>query len=118
MTWDIARHAVAGARFVGKAEYLRHKDRYLRTSLVDEVVTDALGDAAADDGVIADFDVPRFFATHVAAQLGDAPSPPGLVYDMFTAITLTDHLHNLVAQGLLAHRGRGNAYDYRLALPS
>jgi hypothetical protein len=45
MTWDVTVDAVGGTRFVDPDEYRHHKQQYIR-GLVNEVLTDALADAA------------------------------------------------------------------------
>lgn len=119
MTWDISAHAVEGARFVNPAEYLEHKNNFLLGTLVGYVLTDALVAAADPDGIIENFNVVRFYTQHVATTMrtDDDGSDYQLTYDRFTAMSLMEHLHGLVEAGLLAHRGKGDSYDYRLALP-
>lgn len=120
MTWDIAVATVEGARFVTPEEYREGKHPYVFQGLVDSVLTDALAAAADRDGVIADFHLPSFYATYVReallAEEDDAEFT--LTYDRFTAMALMDALHSLLMRGLLAHRGKGDSYDYRLALPA
>ncbi|MGI8312760.1 hypothetical protein [Saccharopolyspora hattusasensis] len=121
--WDITVHARPGARFATPDECRQHKDEYLPTGgLVEWVLTDALVAAADEHGVLTDFDVRHFYATHVqyALAVDDDPEdePPALTYDRFTAMALQDGLKTLLLdRGLLAHRGKGDSYDYRLALP-
>lgn len=116
--WELAVHAIAGARFVGPDEYRERKLGYVVTSLLAQVVTDALANAADQDGVLEDFDQPAFFQRHVAALLSEqAGEELALTYDTFTAMALVDTFTSLRAQGLLGHRGKGGSYDYRLALP-
>jgi hypothetical protein len=118
MTWDASALA-EGARFVGKDEYLRNKDKYISSPLIDGVLTGALAEAADADGVLTDFSPPDFFNTYVRDELRNEEDGADfqLTYDRFTAMTLMEHLGGLVRDGLLGHRGKGDSYDYRLALP-
>lgn len=121
--WDLARHAMSGARFVTPAEFLAGVPVHVRHDVVASVIVDALGAAADDTGVIAAFSEVVFVETYVAAVLnadleaGETATP--LVYDRFTAITLSQTLASLmVEEKLLATRGNGDTIDYRLTLPA
>lgn len=61
---------------------------------------------------------PDFFDQHVAPLLDERGAAGTATYDMFTAMALTESLHWLTLGGLLAQRGNGDSYDYRLALPN
>jgi hypothetical protein len=119
MTWDVAVHAAPGARFVDADEYRKHKQKYVGRTMVDQVLTDALASAADDEGVIANFWLPDFYAKTLREEMRDEYDEDDyqLTYDRFTAMALTEHLTSLVMAGLLGHRGKGGSYDYRLALP-
>jgi hypothetical protein len=119
MTWDVKSDAAPGARFVGPDEYRKDKQKYISTSMVDQVLTDALATAADDDGVIEDFDVTDFYATTLQDEMRDEYDGDEyrLTYDRFTAMALADHLSGLVMAGLLGLRGKGSSHDYRLTLP-
>lgn len=128
MTWDITTAAIPGVRFVTPDEYRKEKLTYVVLSSVDTVLTDALAVAADEHGVIANFFHPDFYHQHVRAVLAaedaevsgddeDDEDELVLVYDRFTAFVLLEKMWELVNRGLLAHRGRGDAFDFRLALP-
>jgi hypothetical protein len=65
--------------------------------------------------VIADFEEPDFYATYLqeALRAEEDGDDYQLIYDRFSAMTLTD----LLLAGLLANRGKGDSHDFRLALP-
>ncbi|TKG61528.1 hypothetical protein [Prauserella endophytica] len=121
--WDITTDAaVAGTRFVTPDEYRQGIPDEISMSMVKSVLVEALADAADQDGVILNFLTPDFYRSYVSGVMNrdteeDGEEPP-LVYDRFTAVTLTEHLHAFVLDdGLLAHRGNGDSFDYRLTLP-
>lgn len=118
--WDLASAAAPGARFATPEQYRTAKQPLVSEGLVEWVLTDALAEAADQDGVIADFDLRDFYTTHVRNVLRseDDADDFALTYDRFTAMALADSLNGLLLRGLLAHRGKGDSYDYRLALPT
>jgi hypothetical protein len=118
--WDLALHAAPGTRFVTPDEYRDGKRLFVQQGMALSVLADALADAADEDGVITDFSLPVFYATHVKNVMRDEEDDEGfeLTYDRFTAVALMEMLNQMVLSGLLGHRGKGGSYDYRLALPS
>jgi hypothetical protein len=82
------------------------------------VIVEALATAAADDGSLLDFDIRAFYDEHVTEAMGRNPDDPPLRYDAFTAMTLMEAFTWLREGGFLAHRGKGDSYDYWLAAPA
>lgn len=119
--WDPTVHAAPGARFVTPTEYREGRPDYVcEGSAVLYILTEALADAADNNGVIIDFDVREFYTTHMRNALLENEDDEGfrLIFDRFTAFTLQDYLGRLLMSGLLGNRGKGNSFDYRLTLPA
>jgi hypothetical protein len=85
--------------------------------LVMPVIADALRSAAAADGSLIDFDIRAFYSKHITEAIGHGPDDPPLRYDAFTSMTLMEAFRWMEAKGFLAHRGKGDSYDYWLACP-
>lgn len=118
--WSLADHAAKpGARFVAPEEFLANLPGTVRNDMVKTVVAEALAHAADADGVLLNFSHPEFYADHVAEvfdqELDDDEESTPLVYDRFVAVALLQCLTSLVLDdGVLAHRGNGDSFDYRL----
>ncbi len=111
---------IAGARFVDPDEYLEHAPGIVRGSMVDTTLVEALAAAADSDGALLDFQIVEFYEQHVTAVMRDDEDDPAdwrLNYSRFVAMALTDATYRLATAGLLAQRGNGDSYDYRLTLP-
>ncbi len=109
-----------GARFVGPDEWIANRPGPGHYWFSRGVLLDAFAAAADDAGLLLDFQVNRFYERQVTevVRVEDDPKNWRLKYDRFTAMVLMDATTEFVEAGLLAHRGNGGSYDYRLALPA
>lgn len=110
-----------GAYFVGPEEWLHGLPQALTVeSMHLDAYTEAMANAADDDGLILDFRPDRWYEGALSDVMRDDTDGTAwkLTYDRFVAVVLMDIDMMLADAGYLAGRGNGDSKDRRLTLPA
>ncbi|MCW3819598.1 hypothetical protein ONA91_34695 [Micromonospora sp. DR5-3] len=120
VTDDARWSFIAGARFVGPDEWRDEAEAIVHRSLHISALVEGLADAADPEGQLINFRPDQFYPGALSDSLRNEHDPKGwkMAYDRFVAMVLMDAAYELTRRGLIAQRGNGGSFDYRLTLPA